>query len=100
VLTDSEDPQPAPASRKGRKKKTEVEAAEAEAAAEELAAAGGDAALTDWLDSGGSAEEDRRRFPYHRCPWQHCSTRRDVHGTWHLPYTQHKAAAGNAAMIY
>lgn len=46
----------------------EAAAAAAEAAAladtDAAAAAGGGAA--DWLDSGASPEEDRRRFPYHR----------------------------------
>jgi hypothetical protein len=106
VPTDSEDPQPAAASRKGRRKKTEIEAAEAAAAAEaeaaaaELAAAGGDAALTNWLDTGGSAEEDRRRFPYHRCAWQQLQQPSCMYMEPGIFCTHSiKAAAGNAAMM-
>jgi len=69
ITAESEEPVPAKASKKGRKKKAEVEAELAAAAAEAAAAglneqAGG---LTTWLDGDASAEEDRRRFPYHRC---------------------------------
>jgi hypothetical protein len=65
-LTGSEDLEPPAASRKGRKKKTDTAAAE-DAAAAAAAAGSEEAALGTWLDQGASPEEDRRRFPYHRC---------------------------------